>query len=230
MRCIVLRRVFLVATLAISVGLFSQTYTSPGLPQGMNQPTWPPIIVAPPSPNIYIVGGGTYGTGVYVTPGGTLPVQGPGFYLTSPGTLPVQGTGISFASRQGISLESPLQTGAVTFLPSVIPGMPIYGAVPAFAGPPETAAAELGRLINDLGPSYYAGAVTAAPPEPSLGEVAAYYKAHRPRSVRTFTNADAQRLANTLTIPGAAAAPRPPQAPPQTTPPKKPPQQNLPPQ
>lgn len=218
-----LRKLSLVATLAMSVGLFSQTYRSPGQPQGMNQPALPPIVVAPPGPNIYIVGGGTYGTGVYVTPGGTLPVQGTGFYLTSPGTLPVQGTGISFAGRQGISLESPLQTGAVTFLPSVIPGMPISGAVSAFTGP-EAAEAESGRPINDLGPSYYAGAVTAAAPQPSLGEVAAYYKAHRPRSVRTFTNADAQRLANTVTIPKPAAPPSPPQTPQQTPPAKKPPQ------
>lgn len=191
------RKFFLVATLATSVRLFAQYqpgYASPGMPAG------PSVVVVPASPSIYVVSGGLYGTGIY---------------LTTPGTLPVQNTGISLAGREGISLETPLQTGAVTAVPSFsLGGVPINYTAPSYAGG-ETAVAESGRLINDMGPSYYASAATEGPPAPSLGEVAANYRSAHPRASRTFTNADAQRLANTVTIPGAAGMEKLPPAPPQ---------------
>jgi hypothetical protein len=185
-----LRESFLVATLSASVGLLAQSqpaYTSPGLPASMTQPSSSTMVVAPSGPSIYVVGGGIYGTGVYLTPVGTLPFQS---------------TGISLAGREGISLESPLQTGIVTALPSLVPGAPVYGpglapAIPGLAPTypwPEATVVATGRLI-DLGPSYYVSTTGAGPPGPSLGEVSAEYKKGHPRAVRIFTNADVERLA-----------------------------------
>ena len=177
-----IRKLLLVATLAASVGLFAQSqpaHTSPGQSPGMNQPSTQTVVVAPTGPSIYIVGGGIYGTGVYLTPLGTLPFQS---------------TGITLASREGISLESPLQSGFVTALSSLVPGATIYGA-PAFTGTPEATLAEARRPIYDLGPSYYVGATEAGRPVRSLGEVAAEYKKGHRRAVRIYTNADAERLA-----------------------------------
>src|SRR5260370_36935124 len=97
-----IRKLLLVATLAASVGLFAQSqpaHTSPGQSPGMNQPSTQTVVVAPTGPSIYIVGGGSYGTAVYLTPLGTLPFQS---------------TDITLASREGINLQSPLQTGFLT--------------------------------------------------------------------------------------------------------------------
>jgi hypothetical protein len=208
-----LRRFFLAAMLASSMGLFAQ-YQQGSMSQGQAagaQPSSPSVVVMPSSPSIYVVGGGLYGTGVY---------------MVNPGTLPTQSTGVSLAGRTGISLETPLQTGAFTGAPTLTGG-PIYSPSPAYAGvTPESAGgavtAESGRLINDMGPSYYAGAgaAVAVAPALSLGEVAAQYRAEHPQSVRTFTNADVQRLTNTVTITGAAVV-LPPQ---QNVPPESPPQ------
>lgn len=194
------RRFPFIAILATSAGLFAQ-HQSNSTPQAqygwVTQPSSPPVVVVPSAPSVYVVGGGLYGTGVY---------------LVNPGTLPFQSTGISMSGRQGISLETPLQTGAFTGAPSLGGWSTYSNAVAAYSGlwaDSGGAAAETdsGRMINDMGPSYYAGAaVVAAPaPAPSVGEVAAQYRAHHPRSVRTFTNADVQRLTNTVTIPGAPA-------------------------
>ncbi len=212
------RQVLLVAVLATSVGLFGQNYPSPGEPASTAQPAQPSspnVIVVPASPSIYFVGGayGAYGA-----------------YLTPLGTLPVQGAGISLAGRAGISLEAPLQTGAITALPSPFAfGAQIYspvsmlaGGAAAYAGPAETE-----RLINDLGPSYYVEGEAPRAPGPSLGEVAEAYKRGHPRAVRVYTNADAERLShNTLIIPGVTPPKGPPQTPPQNLPPKPPPQKD----
>jgi hypothetical protein len=182
-----LRKSLLVATLAASVGLLAQSqpaYTSPGLPAGMNQPSSPTVVVAPSGPSIYIFAGGIYGT-----------------YLTPLGTLPFQSAGITLASREGVSFELPLQTGVVTALTNPIPGGLVYGITPSLAGlapvynGPEAILAATGRLINDLGPSYYVSTTGEGRPVPSLGEVSAEYKKGHPRAVRIFTNADAERLA-----------------------------------
>lgn len=212
------RRFFLAAMLTTSLGLCAQ-YQPGSMSQAQaagTQPASPSVVVMPSSPSVYVVGGGLYGTGVY---------------LVNPATLPTQSTGVSLAGRTGISLEAPLQTGAFTGAPTLT-GAPVYNAAQSYSGvTTESAggavAAESGRLINDMGPSYYAGAgvAVAVAPLPSLGEVAAQYRAEHPQSVRTFTNADVQRLTNTVTITGAAVA-LPPQ---QNMPPENPPQAAVPP-
>jgi hypothetical protein len=201
--------------LLASASLFAQY--QPGSmshgPGGMVQPAAPQVVVVPSSPSIYVVGGGLYGTGVY---------------LVNPGTLPLQSTGISLAGRTGISLETPLQTGAFTGAPSLYQGgQPNYNAWPSYSAggysTEEAQAPESGRLINDLGPSFYGGdqpgSEAETVPLPSLGEIAAQYRAHHPRSVRTFTNADAERLSNTISI--GAGHVNPPPAQPQENKPKE---------
>lgn len=175
-------RLILVATLAASAGLFAQTQpatASHGQAAGTAQPSATTVVVPTSGPSVYVVGGGIYGTGVYLAPYGTMPFQS---------------TGVSLAGRAGISLETPLQAGFVTALSSVIPGAVIYGPS-AFAGTPEAALAETTRPIYDLGPSYYGGEAVAGKAERSLGEVAAEYKKGHPRAVKVYTNADAERLA-----------------------------------
>jgi cobalamin biosynthesis Mg chelatase CobN len=66
----------------------------------------------------------------------------------------------------------------------------------------------LGAAIRDFGPSYYVGAasVGAAPPTTaavSLGEVAAKMKGEKTtQSVRTYTNADVQRINENMRLQG----------------------------
>lgn len=144
-----------------------------------------PVVVAAP-PSVYVVNGGTYGTAVYVAPAATLPAQN---------------TGISLSGRAGISLNTPVQTGVVTAVPATS-GEPVGSG--AYSGgemsygvagsPSAEPAAQSGRLINDMGPSYYLEDTTVAP-APSLAEVAARYKAARPANVRVYTNADAEKAA-----------------------------------
>ena len=209
------RRFFLLAIMAGSPGLFAQQQSQPGSrptgqPAGINHDGSPNVIVVPSGPSVYVVGG-AYGA-----------------YLTPLGTLPVQDTGITLAGRQGISLETPIQMGAVTAVPSPFTfGAPLYSPVPWLAGGTAACAgeAESERLIYDLGPSYYVGGLAPSAPALSLGEVSKAYKQGHPRAVRVYTNADAERLShNTLTIPSAAPATRQPQAPQQNPPPKPPPQ------
>jgi hypothetical protein len=173
-----LHKLPLAAILAVSAGLFAQTQPANAAANqsaGMTQPGTQTVVVTQSGPSIYIGAGGTYGP-----------------YLTPLGTLPLQSAGISLAGRAGVSLETPLQPGFVTAVPSVIPGAIIYG-VPTLTGTPEATFAATETPIYDLGPSYYAGA-TEAPPR-SLGEVAAEYKKGHRRAVRIYTNADAERLA-----------------------------------
>ena len=141
--------------------------------------------------------------------------------LTTPsvafGTPPAT-PGISLSDRAGISNTTP--TTAV--IPSASESYPVYAPnVPTIAGQTmeegagETAATT-GRLVNDLGPSEYAGAsYVGAPASPgtpggamvaSLGELAAKYKASRPQNIRTYTNADAERL-NAMNLRGVNITP-----------------------
>jgi hypothetical protein len=203
-----IRKFFLLATLVTPVALFAQG-TAPAGP-GNNT-------VVMPGTNIYVVGGGLYGTGVYVVPGG--PAVAPGTSTT--GTE----AGISLAGRAGISLNQPMQLGVQSTL---APSWPVTaysaynaGSAAGAYGAPEAASTEsvapsVASATHDFGPSYAAG---GEPPAStiSLGEVAAYYKANQ-QNVRTYTNADAQRLAGTVTIPetkAEAAAPQPAAAQPQ---------------
>lgn len=204
-----IRKFFLLATLATPVTLFAQG-TAPAGP-GNNT-------VVMPGTNIYVVGGGLYGTGVYVVPGG--PAVAPG--TLAPGTE----AGISLAGRAGISLNQPMQLGVQSTL---APSWPVTAysaynagsAAGAYAAPEaastESVAPSVASVTNDFGPSYAAGGEPQASAI-SLGEVAAYYKANQQQNVRTYTNADAQRLAGTVTIRGTkaeAAAPQPAAAQPQ---------------
>ncbi|MGE5324848.1 MAG: hypothetical protein ACM3SW_18415 [Actinomycetota bacterium] len=154
----------------------------------------------------------TIGPNGQVLPAGSSVVvvgQGGGPILTTPSVAfgaPPTTPGISLSDRAGISNTTP--TTAV--IPSASESYPVYSQnVPTIAEQPATegageTVATTGRLINDLGPSEYAGAAYAgaatSPGTPgsamvaSLGEVAAKYKAERPQNVRTYTNADAARL------------------------------------
>src|SRR5262252_3558158 len=173
-----IRKFFLLATLAVAAGLSAQS--SAPANQGNSN-------VAAPGTNIYVVGGGLYGTGVYVMPGGVT---------AAPGTA----AGISLAGRAGISLNEPLQLGVQSTL---APSWPVY-AYGGYASAPEAVAGEgasAAAVNRDFGPSHSADAQPQASAI-SLGEVAAYYKANRPQNVRTYTNADAQRLAAAVTIRG----------------------------
>jgi hypothetical protein len=205
------RRFLFIAIFATSAGLFAQRQSN-STPQAQygwaTQPSSPSVIMVPSSPSVYVVGGGLYGTGIY---------------LVDPWTLPVQNTGISLGGREGISLEAPLQTGALTAAPwyggwsTYSNALAAYsGLSPYYAGG-TVAETDSGRMINDMGPSYYVNGDPAAPAPPviSLGEVAVYYKTNPSPSVRTFTMEDAHRLSQRVTIPQAA-----PQNPPQQEPPQ----------
>jgi hypothetical protein len=177
-----IRKFFLLATLAVAAGLSAQS--SAPANQGNSN-------VAAPGTNIYVVGGGLYGTGVYVMPGGVT---------AAPGTA----AGISLAGRAGISLNEPMQLGVQSTL---APSWPVY-AYGGYASAPEAVAGEgasVATVNRDFVPSNSADAQPQASPI-SLGEVSAYYKANRPQNVRTYTNADAQRLAGAVTIRGVSAS------------------------
>lgn len=182
-----LSRILLALTLTAPVAAVAQ-YVTTG-PNGQIAPVGSTVIVV-----------GTGGGPILSTPSMSFGTQA--------GTA-----GISLADRAGISTSTPAAT-----VPSSPESYPVYsnpnvGAQPAA---PETSAANgtgavtTGRLINDAGPSNFAGAAFvgggAAPGSnagvgttaTSLGEVAAKYKSSRPQNIRTYTNADAQRLSDTM--------------------------------
>lgn len=138
--------------------------------------------------------------------------------LTTPsvafGTPPAT-TGISLSDRAGISNTTPV----TAVIPSASESYPVYSYgpnVPTTAGQPVSegageTAATTGRLVNALGPSEYGGASYIGAPATSvrpggamvasLGEIAAKYKTSRPQNIRTYTNADADRL-NAMNVRG----------------------------
>jgi hypothetical protein len=201
-----LRRLFLAAILAAPAVLIAQQPIRTMAQPATTQPHSPATVVVPSSPSIFIVSGPS------------------GVYLTPLATLPLQQIGISLAGREGISMETPLQTGVITAVPSpynfgapiAFPGVLSGGVSPAYAG----GEGEGGRLINDLGPSYYAGETATIGTAPSLGEYARAYKKSHPRAVRIFTNIDAEHMSNSVDIPGATA-PNQQQNPPVKPPPQK---------
>lgn len=149
---------------------------------------------------------------------------------------PAGTAGISLAERTGISNVAPAATavpGAFESFPVYNPNLPVISPQPV-SGESATAAAaasSTGRLIHDVGPSYFAGAgfVGGSPEIPagaaaritgatSLGEVAEKYKLSRPQNIRTYTNADAQRLRDTLSLRGANLSPVLAQSAPAVTP------------
>lgn len=121
-------------------------------------------------------------------------------------TAPQPTAGISLADRSGISTSTPVETGVQT---SLTPSTLVYTNVePVNPMAVTTNPSALGAPIRDFGPSYYAGAasvgaVPAATAAVSLGEVAAKMKAEKPtQSVRTYTNADVQRINDNMNLQG----------------------------
>lgn len=206
-------RFLLIAVLAAPAGLLAQ------MPVPSQAPP-PSSTVVVPSTNIYVVGGGLYGTGVYVAqPAAVAPAES------------TSTTGISLAGHTGISLMNPPieSTAPSGFAPAAVTSY--SGGYAGYSSPAATVAPEpSGRLINDVGPSYFGGSTASASGARavSLGEVAAHYRANRPQNVRTFTNADAEQLSNKVgitstTTTGSRPAPAT-QPPPQSRPePSQPP-------
>ena len=133
---------------------------------------------------------------------------GQGGVLLSTPTLsfpsPVPTAGISDAGRAGISSNTSLGGATQGIGETVLPnGMIVNPA--ALNGS--------GRLITDVGPSEFIGAVNQGAPAPSLAEVAAQFKTHQTsQNARTITNADVQRLvgSNTNAQPTTMAGNMPP--------------------
>ena len=98
---------------------------------------------------------------------------------------PVPTAGISDAGRAGISSNTSL-SGTQGIGETVLPnGMIVNPA--ALNGS--------GRLITDVGPSEFIGAVNQGAPAPSLAEVAAQFRAQKgSQNARTLTNDDVQRM------------------------------------
>jgi hypothetical protein len=194
--------------LAASVTLVAQQANQPMRSTTTSQTGSPSVVVVPSNPAVVVIGGGPYGS-----------------YLTPLSTLPMQETGITLGARAGISLQAPIQQGIITAVPTPYTwGAPMYSPAWMAANPNTYAAgeAETGRMVNDLGPSYYVGALPSTT-GPSLGEFARAYKQSHPHAVRIFTNADAERLSNTVTIPTTPSQPQ------QNQPPKQPQQkENMP--
>src|SRR5215472_675020 len=181
------RAVFLVAVLATSLGLVAQNQpANPAPPQS--------TMVEVPATNIYVVGGGLYGSGVYVMPpAGAAPAA------------PESTTGISLAGRAGISLNTPIDLGVQSTLTPTNP-MINYGYAPSAnsASAPAAESAESSERVKDLLPASFvdSGTSASAAPSLSLAEIAAEYRTNRPQAVRTFTNADVEKLNNKVTIIG----------------------------
>lgn len=132
------------------------------------------------------VGTGVGGSGVLSTPGGTF-------------ASPAPTAGISDAGRAGISANTPMNTGVRSTLENstivytngapVNPGSVNIG----------TAASTPGRLINDMGPSFYSDTIGGSG-RASLGEIAAQYKAAKGSvNARTLTNEDIQKMVSDKT-------------------------------
>jgi hypothetical protein len=177
----------------------------------------------------------TTGPNGQVAPAGSTVVvvgNGGGPILSTPSVTfgtPPAAAGISLADRAGISNITPTNQN----IPSASESFPIYsntnqpnaGTTPYPATGESTAvtaanAASSGRLINDMGPSYFTGTApiggagnsisspaVAAVSGLSLGEIAAKYKSGRPQNMRTYTNADAQRLSDSINVHGANITP-----------------------
>lgn len=189
--------------------LLAFTLTAPVIAVAQYVTTGPNGQIAPVGSTVIVVGTG--GTPMLSTPS------------VSFGT-PAGAAGISLSDRAGISNTTPSAT-AVPSSPETFPvySNPNLGAQPATAetmAPAGNGAATTGRLINDVGPAYYAGAAfaggSAAPATnaavgatapTSLGELAQKYKSSRPQNIRTYTNADAQRLSDSMNVRGANVSP-----------------------
>jgi hypothetical protein len=200
------RKSLLLAVLAISIGVIAQQPMSP------NQAQAPPNVIAvSPPPTVLVVGGGLYGPSVFMAPTANFATP-----------QPAAGASVSVTGQAGISLNTQPYLGVTSTLgpaPLVYEsGEPGYAYTPAAGANAAGTAPASGRLINDMGPSYYEGAVEAAAAAPSLGEVAAQYRSAPPHPIRIYTNADGERLARTVVISGVPVATNMPPPVPQPAP------------
>ena len=140
--------------------------------------------------------GGTFNNGV-VSNG----VPGPVLLSTPVVTLasPPPTAGISDAGRAGISVNMPANTEVQSTLENstvvYTTGAPVYPAGANIS----PAAVTSGRLVNDMGPSYFSNTVDDGS-SASLGEVAAQLKAVRGTvNARMLTNDDVQKMVGSNT-------------------------------
>lgn len=172
----------------------------------------------------------TIGPNGQVAPAGSVVVvkNGGGPVLSTPNMTfgtPQSTAGISLSDHAGISNTAPTNPA----IPSTSESYALYsntnaagmGVQPAMTEGAAAAPAETGRMVNDIQPSSFGGAayVSGAPAgavagtvagqrnAASLGEIAARYKAARPQNIRTYTNADADRLNGSMNVHGANIAP-----------------------
>lgn len=153
--------------------------------------------------------------GVAATQDTNFPV-GPQYLVTSANPMflrPIATPSLSFSAAPAES-SVPAETIPTTDQLNPVPTVPvqaslsgIYWGVPAASQAPAESASEIeissAPLLRPLPPSFVDTGVTAFVTARSLehlgygvplGEVASYFKTHKPRSVRTFTNADIERL------------------------------------
>jgi hypothetical protein len=192
-------------------GLAGQAGAGPVTLPGANQtgaPTVPETISGPAGTT-----GATQGNPANTTNNGAVTNGAVGGFAggvlatpTADFTAPQPTAGISLANRSGISTSTPVDTGVETTL---APSTLIYTNVePVNPAAVNTNPSTAGGPVYDFGPSYYAGAasVSAAPAMTaavSLGEVAAKLKTQRPgQNVRTYTNADVQRMNDNMSLQG----------------------------
>lgn len=202
------RTIFLLAALVASVSIAAQQPMSPNQAQGAPQT----VISVNPPPAMVVAGSGLYGPSVFMAPSAGFATPQAAAGATQSGFI---------SGSAGVSLNAPAYLGVTSTLgpvPLVYEGgQPGYAYAPGgFAGAP--AEATTGRLINDMGPSSYAGTfapeangtvVNLSPPPPpavSLGEVAASYRAVPLHPVRIYANAAGEQLERTYVVTGAAIA------------------------
>ncbi|SRR6266481_1491355 len=169
---------------------------------------------------VYIFGqaansGVAAGTGNVAVPAGTYVVNG---YVTTIGNgqivtptaafdTPAPTAGVSNAGRAGISNYEPLSNGALSVTPpssiAFTNAAPVVttgtAAAETNAQAQAAAPANQASAIGDFGPSYFAGAESAAstPGPMSVAELAMQHKSQQgARSARTYTNADIEQIVN----------------------------------
>ncbi|HMF90664.1 MAG TPA: hypothetical protein VKL40_08475 [Candidatus Angelobacter sp.] len=195
------RSIFILAVLAATISLGAQQPMSPNQPQGVPQN----VISVNPPPTIVVAGSGLYGPSVFMAPAAGFAPPQAAAGATQTGYIPGS-AGISLNTQPYLGVTSTLGPAPLVYEG----GQPGYAYTPgsvSVGAETAAAAATPGRLINDLGPSYYSETGQPPPPKVSLGEVAASFRAtQEPRPIRVYTNPPAQQLEPTLVVTGAAIA------------------------
>jgi len=171
------RKALLAAGLMVSIGILGGTRSSAQqapvtVPQGSNPYYLYPVPGVQPVPML-------------VTP-------------TARFDSPPPTVGISNAGQAGISANSAVGATS-TWGPSTVVYTTMQPETVVGTGPVTEAASGTGRLINDMGPSFYSDALPAAGAV-SLGEVAAQFKASKTSvNARMLTNDDVGQMVGTQT-------------------------------